>query len=94
MAAINFRLELWHRSFLTTIMVDHYLYILITIITHSLSLHAANEQMFIRLHVYKIKLLVLVALCYVALASPPRHQHPQCFHTNCYCTLDMIAECE
>ena len=24
MAAINFRLELWHRSFLTTIMVDHY----------------------------------------------------------------------
>ncbi len=36
-------------------------------------LHAANYH-----HVYKIKLLV--ALCYVTLASPPRHQHLWCFH--------------
>ena len=23
---------------------------------------------------------IIVALCYVALASPPRHQHLRCFH--------------
>ncbi len=24
--------------------------------------------------------IALVDLCYVALAPPPRHKHPQCFH--------------
>ncbi len=51
-------LNLWHRLFLTTIMVDHY----------PLFEFACS------------KILQLVALCYVALASPPRHQHLRCFH--------------
>ncbi len=55
-------LNFWHQSILTTIM---------SIITHSLSLHAAkliniNAKMFIMC----IKAIVaIVALCYVALAS-------------------------
>ena len=34
------------------------------------------------LHAAKLNCLscALVALCYVALASPPRHQHLWCFH--------------
>ena len=31
---------------------------------------------------------VLVALCYVALASPPRHQHLRCFH---YLSFKLIG---
>ena len=70
MAAINFRLEFWHRSFLTMIMVVHY-----PLFEFTCS-KLINEKMFIMCK-------LLVALCYVALASPPRHQHRRCFHVFC-----------
>ena len=74
MAAINFRLELLASIVLTTIMVDHY--------PLSEFLHAAKLNCF-----YHV--LLVAALCYVALASPPRHQHLRCFHLH---LLIMPAE--
>ena len=80
-------LNFWHRSFLTTIMVDHYplfdfeFACMIVII-------GLNKSSF---------------MLYVALASPPRHQHLQCFHytgyklyytgeyTQCYTVYIYIA---
>ncbi len=54
-------LNFWHRSFLITIIVDHY---------------PLPEF----LHAAKLSCVFIVALCYVTLASPPRHQHLRCFH--------------
>ena len=78
MAAINNKdLNFWHRSFLTTIIVDHY----------PLIEFACNKLMFIMCIKAILVALCYVALAYVALASPPRYQHLRCFHNTCTCTL-------
>ena len=63
-------LNFWHRSFLTKIMVDHYP-------LFEFACSKINERK--KIYNVCIKLLVPV-VCYVVLVSPPRHQHPQCFH--------------
>ncbi len=75
-------LNFWHRSFLTTIMVDHYP--LFEFPCDSAFCMQQNKNMFIMIIIINdnvcIKASYCIALCYVALAPPPRRQHQRCFH--------------
>ena len=73
-------LNFWHRSFLTTIIVDHYP---LFEFPCDYVFCAAKLKMFMFIIIIIINVCIKAsALCYVALAPPPRHQHLRCFHQS------------